>query len=811
MEISKRLLAHPGKHRLGYRLLIAIVLASGGLALLATSVQLYIDYRRDLRAIDEELAQVERTYLDSLANSVWSFDDTQISLQLNGLLQLRDVRYVEVQVNGGERFAVGVKPTGQTITRDFILRHKDSQNMTLGVLTMSVALAGVYQRLIDKGIVILIAETTKTFFISLFILLIVSRWVTRHLGYMAQYAQSLSLERLGATLVLPRRAGSVPDELDYVASALNDMSRSLAREFDRRTTAEAERSTLFDAFEQNRELLQAIIDNTTAIIYVKDMTGRYLLVNRRYTDLFSKGRVMVGQTVDDIFSADDAASYRANDRRVIEADMPFESEENAVQFDGLHTYLALKFPLRGADGKTFAVCCISTDITERKRAEERIRFLAQHDSLTGLPNRVVFRDRVNQAIVQAQRKQKLIAVLFIDLDRFKNINDSLGHQTGDLLLQVAAARLHECLRQGDTVARLGGDEFVINLPEIENNSDTMLVADKVLEAMRQPFIVDRHELHLSCSIGISIYPSDGGDVDELLRAADTAMYHAKEKGRNNYQFFTARLNEIAQRRLSVANRLHQALQREEFVLHYQPQIDLESGDIFAAEALIRWRPADGEMIAPNEFIGIAEETGLIEQLGEWVLREACAQMARWHRAGYSYLRVAVNLSPHQFLRPGFPALAARVLEETGLPATSLELEITEGVLMAQSTENMVALEQLARMGVGLSIDDFGTGYSSLAYLQRFPIHALKIDQSFVAGIGRDANDTAIVAAIIAMAHNLRLKVVAEGVETAEHAAFLKQHGCLAAQGFYFSEGIPAEEFVELLRSQTEAAKRPEIR
>ncbi len=444
-------------------------------------------------------------------------------------------------------------------------------------------------------------------------------------------------------------------------------------------------------------------------------------------------------------------------------------------------------------------------VVQKALAEERIRFLAQHDPLTGLPNRVVFRDRVIQAIAQARRNRNQIAVLFIDLDRFKHINDSLGHQTGDLLLQVAAVRLVGCLRQGDTVARLGGDEFVISLSGLENNNATMLVAGHVLEALRRPFVVGGHELHVSCSIGISVYPNDGSDADALLRAADTAMYHAKEKGRNNYQFFTQRLNEVAQRRLSIANRLHQALQREEFILHYQPQINLESGEIFAAEALVRWQPADGAMILPGEFIGIAEETGLIVPLGAWVLREACAQLERWHQAGYTGLRVAVNLSPQQFHRPGFAELAARLLEESGLLAESLELEITESVLMARSEENMATLENLANMGVGLAIDDFGTGYSSLSYLQRFPIHSLKIDQSFVAGISSDVNDTAIVTAIIAMAQSLRLNVVAEGVETAEQVAFLKHHGCLAAQGFYFSRGVPAEDFIALLKGRAEAA------
>ncbi len=442
---------------------------------------------------------------------------------------------------------------------------------------------------------------------------------------------------------------------------------------------------------------------------------------------------------------------------------------------------------------------LTAEIAEHERADARIRYLAQHDVLTDLPNRLLFRDRVNIAISEARRDQRHTAVLFIDLDRFKNINDSLGHQVGDQLLRAAAQRLQYCVHDTDSVARLGGDEFVISLPGLVDTNDVVLVSTKVLEELRQPFRIGNHELHASGSIGISLFPNDGEDADALLRAAEAAMYHAKEKGRDNYQFFTASMHEETQHRLRIANRLHQGLQRREFLLHYQPQLDLETGRIFGTEALIRWQQPDAGMIPPNDFIRIAEETGFIVHLGEWVLREACEQLALWRSAGFADLRIAVNLSPQQFLRPGFPALVARILQETGLPAAALELEITEGVLTMKSPENMATLEQLAAMGIELAIDDFGTGYSSLSYLQRFPIHALKIDQSFVAGIGSDANDTAIVTAIIAMAHSLRLKVVAEGVETAEQAGFLKAHGCLAAQGFYFSKAVSGEAFIELLR------------
>jgi diguanylate cyclase (GGDEF)-like protein/PAS domain S-box-containing protein len=439
-----------------------------------------------------------------------------------------------------------------------------------------------------------------------------------------------------------------------------------------------------------------------------------------------------------------------------------------------------------------------TDITERKQSEERVRHMAHHDALTGLPNRTLFQDRVSQAIAQAHRTGSQVATLFVDLDRFKDINDSLGHDTGDRLLRLAGGRLQACLREGDTVARLGGDEFVVGLPAVADSNDAMLVAGKILEALREPFAVDGHELHVSGSVGISLYPADGDDTETLMRAADTAMYHAKERGRDNYQFFMPALNEAAQRRLIVATRLHQALPQGEFVLHYQPLVRLDSRRFFAAEALVRWRQADGSLLLPGEFIKIAEETGIIVPLGEWALKEAVAELARWRKAGHPDLCVAVNLSPRQLRRSGFPDLVAGVLREAGLSAEALQLEITEGMLMLPSPEALAMLEELARMGVRLAVDDFGTRYSSLAYLQRFPIHALKIDQSFVGGIGRDANDTALVTAMIAMAQSLRLMVIAEGVETAEQAAFLKAKGCEAAQGFFYGKALPADALSQVL-------------
>lgn len=437
------------------------------------------------------------------------------------------------------------------------------------------------------------------------------------------------------------------------------------------------------------------------------------------------------------------------------------------------------------------------EIAERKRAEQRVQYMANYDALTGLPNRALLQDRVEQAIAYANRNRTQAAVLFLDVDYFKHINESLGHSIGDFLLQMVANRLQECLREGDSVARIGGDEFMLLLP-LTDSRGAVLVAQKALDVLNRVFVVDGHELHVSASIGISLYPDDGNDVESMMRAADTAMYHAKEKGRNNYQFFTQALNKAAQQRLNLAHHLRQALVHEEFELYYQPQVDMVSGATFSAEALLRWQQPENALLSCGEFISTAEETGLILPIGEWVLRQACTQLKHWHDLGHQDLHIEVNLSPRQFSQKNFQNMLERILNETGLPAISLGLEITEGMLLQGSEDNMATLKQLRNMGIQLSVDDFGTGYSSLAYLQRFPIHAIKIDQSFVRGIGHNPNDTALVAAIIAMAHSMHLKVLAEGVESLEQVTFLLSHGCFSAQGFYYSKAVPADEFIKLL-------------
>lgn len=434
---------------------------------------------------------------------------------------------------------------------------------------------------------------------------------------------------------------------------------------------------------------------------------------------------------------------------------------------------------------------------ERKRAEETIRHQAYHDVLTLLPNRMLFKDRFSQALAQAQRHKQLVAMLFLDLDRFKTINDTLGHAVGDRLLQGVAERLSKCLRDGDTIARLGGDEFMVLVPGIHQPEDAAKVADKILQAVRPSFRFEGHELHITTSIGISLYPHDGEDAETLFKNADVALYRAKDQGRNTYQLYTPSMNARAFEQLALENKLRRALENQEFVLHYQPQISIRSGKIVALEALVRWRGSDG-LIPPSEFIALSEDTGLILPLGEWVLHTACEQTHRWHKQGLNPLSVAVNISGRQFQQKNLIEIISNTLKDTRLDPKYLELELTESVVMQHPELAAEVLRELGSMGIQISIDDFGTGYSSLSSLRRFPINTLKIDQAFVRDCMVDSDDAAIVTAIISMARSLKLKVVAEGVETEEQLEFLRRQQCDLVQGFLLSRPMPADDLAHIL-------------
>ena len=453
-----------------------------------------------------------------------------------------------------------------------------------------------------------------------------------------------------------------------------------------------------------------------------------------------------------------------------------------------------------AQGHTLRFDGVATDISERKTHQARIEHLANHDPLTDLPNRVVLDDRITLSLTHAKRMQRRLALLFLDLDGFKFVNDSFGHGLGDSLLKAVAARLMETIREGDTVARQGGDEFVIMLWDLAHAEDAAKVAQNVLNALARPFRLDNREVHVTASIGVSVYPEDGDTSVMLLKHADAAMYLAKELGRNCFQFYTREMGTHAQERATLESALRRALDRQEFELYYQPQVDLTSGRIIGMEALLRWRQPELGMVSPARFIPVAETIGLIVPIGEWVLRTACIQAMAWDAAGHTGLSIAVNLSPVQFHRQDVPALVRRVIAETGLPASRLDIELTESTLMQDKESVIQKLHQLKALGVTLSMDDFGTGYSSLSYLKRFALDVLKIDQSFIADLPDSKDAMALTKTIIAMAGSLGLKTIGEGVETQGQLAFLSANGCDAMQGYYFSRPLPIADMTALLRN-----------
>jgi diguanylate cyclase (GGDEF)-like protein len=433
------------------------------------------------------------------------------------------------------------------------------------------------------------------------------------------------------------------------------------------------------------------------------------------------------------------------------------------------------------------------------RRQEHLYRLAHYDALTGLPNRLLFRDRLDQALAQAQRHEHRVAVMLLDFDRFKAINDTLGHSAGDALLCALGQRLAQCVRDGDTVARFGGDEFTVLLPDLRHLDNAALVAQKILDALQQPFTLSGHEVFITASIGLALYPGDP-DSEALIQHADTAMYKAKEDGGNGYRFYTAEMTSADLRRLSLETQLRKAVERDELVLHYQPQAELAGGRILGAEALLRWQHPEHGLLAPGEFIPLAEETGLIVPIGAWVLHAACAQNRAWQEAGLAALRVAVNVSGRQLHHGGLLENVYAALEGAHLDSQWLEIELTEGILMQDTQSTLRVLNELNATGVPISIDDFGTGYSSLSYLKRFPIDMLKIDPSFVRDLAADPDDAAIVKAVIALAHSLGLKAIAEGVETGEQLDFLRRHGCDAVQGYCLSRPLPAAAFADFLRA-----------
>jgi diguanylate cyclase (GGDEF)-like protein/PAS domain S-box-containing protein len=571
-------------------------------------------------------------------------------------------------------------------------------------------------------------------------------------------------------------------------------------------SAVIDRAAIAEALFNEKERAQVTLNSIGDAVVSTDIEGRVTYMNVVAERLTGWAKAeSIGRPLEDVFRIVDSDTGA-----IVPNPMSIATRQNKIvglpptcvliRRDGVESAIEdSSAPIHDRSGRVTGAVMVFHDVSAARALTLKLSYNAHHDSLTDLPNRTLLNDRLIQAITAARRHHKGLAILFLDLDRFKHINDSLGHSVGDRLLQSVATRLSVCVRASDTVSRLGGDEFVILLSELARVEDAAMCAEKLLQAVRITYVMDSHELNVTASIGISVYPADGIEVDTLLQNADSAMYEAKNCGRNGYQFYRQDLNSSAIERQSIESGLRHAIERHELELHYQPIVDVATGSITAVEALVRWHHPTLGLLLPAQFISIAEESALIVPIGQWVLREACRQTSAWRREGLPPLRLAVNISAVELRSQKFVAGVATILADTGFDARWLELELTETFLMQDSEATALVLNALKELGVQLALDDFGTGYSSLSYMRRFPIGALKVDRSFVRSLTTDLDDASVVSAVIDMGKSLHMRVVAEGVETREQLLFLEQHACTEAQGYHFSRPLNAEGFGGLLR------------
>ncbi len=955
MSFVAKLVNHGRQHRLAYRVSIYILLCSSLFALVTTAMQTYMDYHQERHLINKRLAQIQASYADSLANSLWALDYSQILLQMQGILQFPDIKYVELITATRQNYNVGQLPKGSIISHRFPIYYNSALDSNtkqveyLGTLDIVASLEGSYQRLYERVLFILVIQVAQFFLMAIIILMIFQYLVTRHLETMASFALRFNPKRPDQfVLELNRRRSrhASPDELDRVVEAINLMcdnlwhsykdleqkNRLLEQSFHRSQTSEEKFRNLIEGS------IQGILIIGTDDIFGIDERPRF--ANQALADMFgydSPADIIKLKSITQLIAPYDRQRVLDYLKQYSQASMAQQAVSQQFEFDGLrkdgstihlaNLVRAVKWsddPQNNHVPKTYsAIQNTYVNITKRKRAEAnllklsqaieqspasvlitdamgRIEYVNQHfceitgfsaqevlgqsllvmhaefisksqyqaileslrwgqtwrdelsykkkdgtriweyasisalrddrgaitnflvvkeditelksykekldyDDLTKLPNRLLAFDRLSQILLSAHRDRSIVALLLIDLDRFKHINETLGHTVGDQLLKHAAQLLMELLkneiREDVTLSRLGGDEFLAILPDLREAIDAEEIASKIIDEFSKPFLLEQHEIYVTTSIGITIYPDDGNDAKTLLRNVDVAMYRAKEAGRNTYCFFTAEMNRQAQERLILESYLRHALERNELVLYYQPLVDARNGQLVGAEALLRWHHPQRGLISPDQFIKLSEETGLIVPIGEWALKNACQTAKRWQgiRYGSLSLLIAVNISPRQMRDSDFVERVENILKQTGLPPRCLELEITESLLVEDFDNTFHFMEDICDLGVRFSIDDFGTGYSSLNYLPRLPFDVLKIDRSFTRDITRNKDQANLTKAIIAMAHSLDLKVIAEGVETIEQWQLLRDQGCDIVQGYYFSRPLPEDVFTAFIK------------
>ncbi len=708
---------------------------------------------------------------------------THISLTVERLDDpQRSPDFLNAQANLNDLSPVFVQPANEDFVAGYSLLKDINENP---ILVLKVDLPrNIYQQGRDAMRYFLLALLVFSAVFGVVVLLLLERVVLRRLSRLNTSFGAISSSSDHAM----RLPVTGHDELAQLATSANRMLESL----------ELTHRKLSD----NEERYRTLTENAYDLISEISTQGQYLYISPNYRDVLGyEPRDLINKSISDIIHTEDLNDVLNRLKKLEFSTLKHLTCRMISKNSEIRWFESTGRAYQTAAGET-RIVFVSRDITERQKYEETIWRQAFHDTLTGLPNRMLFIDRLSLALAHTKRSKQMLAVIFLDLDRFKLINDTLGHEIGDQLLKSVALRLQECVREGDTIARLGGDEFTLLLPEIIKSEGAAKIAQKIIEEILQPFHIGDHELYISTSIGIALYPSDGEDADTLLKNADTAMYLAKERGRNNYQFYTPALNKKTIERMTMENELRRAIERKEFVLHYQPKVNIKTSKIIGMEALVRWQHPVRGLIPPADFIPIAEETGMIVPLGEWVLRTACAQNKAWQDAGFEPLSISVNLSGRQFQLQNLAVVIKRILKETDLAPYWLELEITESTAMQNADYTIETLNKLKEMGVQFSIDDFGTGYSSLSQLKRFPVDKLKIDKSFVVEIGKGHDSEIIASTVIVLGKSLKLGVIAEGVETEEQLNFLKKYQCNEMQGFLFSKPVTADEFSALLKQKS---------
>lgn len=775
--------AFTNQNRLGRRLLVYILAISSLITLLLTSVQLYREFSVDKGDVEQRLVQIGVSYLGGIAQNLWEVNEGAIQTQLNGIRSLPDIQYVKLVGSGDILMLTSGEPLNERklITRTYpLIYNPEGPAIELGVLHVSASMAGVYNRLWNRSLLILATQAIKTFLLSFSILFIIHWLVTQRLHRIVSYFRALDIQTDPQTDGARVVSCGKDDELNDLVRAMTDMHQQLFNSF--------------QEVNQSREQFRRIFDDSNEAILVMDPVREIVLRSNGAASLLYGYSTadLEGMSVD-VLHGEAVAELREFFAQVMATRDGMVGTSSCVTRMGEKRVLEISASLIDFEGRV-AVLAIMRDQTEQLKAQRKIERLAYYDELTGLPNRSLCYDRIGVDIARSKRHGTHGAVLFLDIDNFKTVNDSLGHSVGDQLLQFVAARIQGVLRDEDTLSRLGGDEFVL-IPNLEHedmqkvHAGAECVARKIRNCLNDSVFLAGQQVHVTASIGIAFYPDDGETVDEVLRHADAAMYQAKANGRDSHHIYSIDLDQGASVRLEMATALRQALVNEEFVLDFQPQVTMPGREVLGAEALVRWeRPGYGR-INPNDFLPLMSEFGLMKALGEWVLRRSCAYWREGMMAGSlpDNFAIAVNVDAQQFNAEDFVGYIEGLLDEFNMLGRHLEVEITEQALVHDVDDAVAKIAALHSLGVSIAIDDFGTGYSSLSYLHRLPVDTVKIDRSFVYLIGRQDSEAGLVDIIIAMGRALKLRVIAEGVENELQEAHLAAQSCAFGQGFMYSK------------------------